>query len=83
MIDYPNKVTHKGLIFYADEPGEGRNRRGRYYAFIGYSNLTSEITGFINLNEGWQDSDRTYTAQDIYWEDKYDCLIEQLAAAQI
>lgn len=77
MIKYPKKVVRKGLTFNADEPTEGRNRRRKYYAFIGYYRNSSKTTGFISLEEGWQDSDRTYTSQDIYWKDKMDCAITQ------
>lgn len=30
--------------------------------------------GILSLTPGWQDSDHVWTSQDIYWEDKYDCL---------
>ncbi len=72
-MKYPKKALYKGIEVFASEPYEGRNRRRRYYAFIGYGNLVLGRCGYIKLEEGWQDSDRTYTAQDIYWEDKYDC----------
>lgn len=29
--------------------------------------------GHINLPDGWQDMDRTWTAQDICWINRFDC----------
>jgi hypothetical protein len=54
--------------------------------FIGLEELRS---GFIRqmqtaCNIDWkpfQDEDRTWTAQDIYWADKVDCPTERLEAA--
>ena len=80
---WPEKVIHRGFVF---RPYAVRKRKG-YYDTVRYersSNVSYDRTfGIIRLPTGWQDMDRTWTAQDIYWTDKYDCLNERRGAVSI
>lgn len=79
-MKYPKRVKHNGLRYNA-EIQRRKSRRGQHFWIIMYLSKTNSDEGYIHLPLDWQDIDRTYTFQDIYWEDKYDCRIAQLAAA--
>lgn len=75
------KTTKRGRIIFTADIQHRRSRRGVNFWIIIYSNPTVKTEGYIHLPNDWQDQDRTYTAQDIYWEDKYDCRTGRLMAA--
>ena len=72
-VIYPSTVNHKGIKYHG-----GVKEDHIVYANI---QLVNKILGIITLKPGWQDGNRVYTFQDIYWEDKYDCKIMQREAA--
>jgi len=79
-MEYPKKVRHKGLTYKA-EVEHRHTIGGKSFWIIMYTREGTQTEGYIHLEEDWQDMDRTLTAQDIYWEDKYDWMLGQLAAA--
>jgi hypothetical protein len=81
-MNYPKEVYYrrmwfrgylhskKGLVVYrtkAEYPSSYKKSR--------------DTIGILPLGQKWQDGDRTWTSQDIYWEDKYDCKPVRLEAA--
>lgn len=76
---YPKKITHsykssgrgsvRKLVFKAREPENTRHGIRVYYR-----NELTNTWGCLNLPDGWQDLERTWTGVDIFWEDKYDCM---------
>ena len=81
-MKYEKTVVHRGMIF----RGHFHKKRGLVIyrpkqGFTRYYNSNQDTIGILALGIGWQDLDRTYTFQDIYWEDKYDCQAEQREAA--
>ena len=79
-MKYCRSTTRKGNWFEATIEHR-HSRRGKQFWIIMYTSKSTERQGYIHLPDDWQDADRTYTAQDIYWEDKYDCQIGQREAA--
>ena len=79
-MKYRKSATHDGNWFEATIEHR-TNRRRQQFWIIMYTSLSTDEQGYIHLPDDWQDADRTYTAQDIYWEDKYDCRIGQREAA--
>ncbi|KKL12853.1 hypothetical protein LCGC14_2531620 [marine sediment metagenome] len=80
MIKYPKTVIHDGIEF-GGKLERRSNRRGKRFIVLIYRNRFVNYDGWIYIGEGWQDMDRTVTAQDIYWEDKVDCKLRQREAA--
>jgi len=82
MIKYPKTVIHRGWRFYP-KICEGHLRYGDcvLYSKEYWGRRGAQSWGVIELKVGWQDMDRTMTAQDIYWVDKYDCRVMQREAA--
>lgn len=81
-MKYPKKVTHRGIKFIGYLHAKkglvvyrARLEWGRFYT------KACDSIGVLALGPGWQDGDRVWTAQDIYWEDKYDCKLGQREAA--
>ena len=76
-MSYPKLVEHRGVTF----RGYLHEQKGlviyRPTDLMAIYHHERKILGILALGPGWQDMDRTYTAQDIYWEDKYDCTTEQ------
>lgn len=66
-MKWPEKVKYRGRLYYA------ALYRDRLVTYRRKGELRRYTIGKIRLPEGWQDQDRTWTAVDIYWEDKYDC----------
>ena len=62
-MTFKGHVNNKNIVIY---------RTGPVWSIMDWKK--EETLGILALQEGWQDADRTYTAQDIYWEDKYDCI---------
>lgn len=60
-----NRIT---LLFTADKP-----IKTKYGIRVYYNNPRTKGWGCLNLPDGWQDLERTWTGVDIFWEDKYDC----------
>lgn len=60
--DFPKKIKHCGQVIKFKD--EYYDNKAVYYCPVCHDQ------GWLNL---WQDPDRTLTAQDIYWVDKYDC----------
>jgi hypothetical protein len=81
-MKYPEKTKHFGLTYKANVEHR-RSRRGKDFWIIMYTRPGTLTEGWIHLPDGWQDMDRTLTAQDIYWDDKVDWKPEQLEAAKI
>ncbi len=80
MIKYTKKVYREGLWFYA-KLHEGYDRYGDCILYEIRDESWMDKWGVIELEVGWQDADRTYTAQDIYWVDKVDFRTMQREAA--
>ena len=78
-IKWPEKVIHNGFIFRPRWGSRtGYNEKSRYERSS--NDFRDRSFGIIRLPDGWQDMDRTWTAQDIYWTDKYDCLSKRRGA---
>ncbi len=75
------KTPKRDRLKYTGEIQHRTNRRGKRFWIIIYSSNCNNDEGYIHLPDDWQDADRTYTAQDIYWADKYDCKPMRLMAA--
>ena len=82
-MKWPEKVIHRDFLF---RPRAVSKRKG-YYDTVRYERAGNDFRdktfGTIRLPNGWQNMDRTWTAQDIYWTDKYDCLNERRGAVLI
>lgn len=82
-MKYPKSVLHKdGWRFKADIQHRTSRRKDEFWIII-YSSKNSGLEGWIHLPDDWQDVSRTYTPQDIYWDDKYDCTDGRRGAALI
>lgn len=66
-IKYPDLVRHNGLRYRPESPIRFSNEWK-----VVYSNPNNRTTGTLWLPVGYQDEDRTYTSQDIYWMDRID-----------
>ncbi len=81
-MGYPKKVVHRDLVF----QGHLHKKRGLVIyrpkqGFTRFYQSSQDTIGILALGIGWQDGDRTWTNQDIYWEDKYDERAGQREAA--
>ena len=74
-IKWPLKVKHNGFVY--EYYPTFWDKYTVHYRRSAHERYRDRTEGKISLPKGWQDMDRTYTAQDIYWEDKYDCRIMQ------
>ena len=85
-MKWPEKVKRFSRLFKANfelaDADEVVSDQVIYRTIITH-NKSSKTIGKIILPLGWQDMDRTWTFQDIYWEDKYDCLNERRGAVPI
>jgi len=72
---WPKTAQVRGIIFKAELSILTYNLL--HDTIVYRSSGRSKTVGSITLPDGWQDMDRTWTAQDIYWKDKYDCITVQ------
>ncbi len=79
-MKYRKTAIHNGEDFTATIERR-TSRRGKEFWIIMYYSQCTGTEGYIHIEDGWQDADRTYTAQDIYWTDKYDEQAGQRKAA--
>lgn len=76
-MKYPHKVKRNYIQLWSQ----------LIHSFFGgwtvrYRDIDGITYGSLDLPDDWQDMDRTWTSQDIYWEDKYDCITMQGGALQ-
>ncbi len=82
-MKYKEKIAHRTLsrgllVFKAEKP-----KNTRYGIRVYYRNSRTSTWGCLELPDGWQDMDRTWTGVDIFWEDKYDCKLVHGRAMQL